>query len=311
MERIVLCAQANEFDLVDYLKNLGHQPQKVRGDDYWYLSPLRQERTPSFKVNRKANVWYDHGIGKGGRLVDFGVLFYGCSVKEFLQKLEAKPAVNFSFHQPRSIQKSEAGAGENKLAVTAAGTITSPSLCRYLSSRKIPLELGKQHLKEVSFELHGKSFSALGFQNNSGGFELRNEYFKGSSAPKDVTLTGKTFDHLAVFEGCFSFLSYLDLHYRNAQDNSIELPEMQTNFLVLNSLSFLEKSRSAMESHASILLFLDRDTAGVKATEQALHWSSKYKDRSSLYAGHKDLNDFLIHQQKTKKGPSLRRGRHF
>lgn len=56
------CAEARQFDLVDYLASLGYQPQKVKGADYWYLSPLREERTPSFKVNRGKNIWYDHGV---------------------------------------------------------------------------------------------------------------------------------------------------------------------------------------------------------------------------------------------------------
>ena len=43
------CEQANQIDLVDYLYLLGYQAQKIRNDDYWYLSPLRED------------VWYDHG----------------------------------------------------------------------------------------------------------------------------------------------------------------------------------------------------------------------------------------------------------
>ena len=46
------CDQANEIDLVDYLNPLEFQPEKIRGNDYWYLSPLRNERTASFKIER-------------------------------------------------------------------------------------------------------------------------------------------------------------------------------------------------------------------------------------------------------------------
>jgi len=84
---IISCREANQRDLVEYLAHLEHQPQKIRGNDHWYLSPLREEKTPSFKVNKKFNVWYDHGIGKGGNLVDFGILYHHCSISEFLQKL--------------------------------------------------------------------------------------------------------------------------------------------------------------------------------------------------------------------------------
>ena len=36
--------------MIDYLSKLGYQPAKIKNNDYWYLSPLREERTPSFKV---------------------------------------------------------------------------------------------------------------------------------------------------------------------------------------------------------------------------------------------------------------------
>jgi len=58
----LMSAEAKQIDMVDYLSALGHRPQKVRNSDYWYLSPL---------VNRSLNIWYDHGIGKGGNLIDF------------------------------------------------------------------------------------------------------------------------------------------------------------------------------------------------------------------------------------------------
>ncbi|KHD90122.1 hypothetical protein AH06_01830, partial [candidate division TM6 bacterium Zodletone_IIa] len=91
-------AEARKIDLVQYLSDLGFEPAKIRSNDYWYLSPLRQEKTPSFKVNRKLNVWFDHGIQKGGNLVNFGMFFHTCSATEFLQKLSLTNRL--PFHQP-------------------------------------------------------------------------------------------------------------------------------------------------------------------------------------------------------------------
>ncbi len=81
------CEQANQIDLVDYLCALGFNPSKIRREDYWYLSPLRQEKEASFKVNRNKNIWYNHGLGRGGNLVDFAKEFYHCNVSEALQKI--------------------------------------------------------------------------------------------------------------------------------------------------------------------------------------------------------------------------------
>ena len=58
------CEQANLLDLVDYLHMLGYDPKKISGKDYWYFSPLRQEKEASFKVNKNKNVWYITKLGK-------------------------------------------------------------------------------------------------------------------------------------------------------------------------------------------------------------------------------------------------------
>jgi hypothetical protein len=304
-------SEAKSLDMVRYLETLGYCAQKIRGHDWWYLSPLRDEKTPSFKVDRKLNLWYDHGIGKGGNLVDFGVLFFQCSVKEFLQKLMKVPAQNFSFHPPLSSQETSPESEEKKLLITSVHPLISPRFYYYISSRRINLAIANQYVKEVAFELKGKPYTALGFKNNSGGYELRNEHFKGSSSPKDVTVIDRDHsENVAVFEGFFSFLSYLSFAKKMEGENCHFSVEENNSFLILNSLSFLEKSRPLMETHASIQLYLDRDGAGVKATEKALHWSHRYKDKSSLYQGHKDFNDFLIHQEKIEQRQSHRRGRH-
>src|SRR5690606_16241833 len=85
--------EVKEIDMVSYLARLGYEPAKIRNVDYWYLSPLRDEKTPSFKINRKLNRWYDHGIGKGGNLIDFAILYSDCTVGEFLQKINDEKAV--------------------------------------------------------------------------------------------------------------------------------------------------------------------------------------------------------------------------
>jgi hypothetical protein len=43
--------QAKEMDTVDYLSGIGHVPAKISHYSYWYFSPLREEKTPTFKVN--------------------------------------------------------------------------------------------------------------------------------------------------------------------------------------------------------------------------------------------------------------------
>ena len=297
------CAEAKEIDLIKFLNLLGHLPKKIKGNDYWFLSPFRNEKNPSFKVNRKFNVWYDHGMGKGGNMIDFGILFYKISVTELLEKLEQN---NFFFHQHiGNISKNEnAGEKEKIKVVNVRQGITFLAITKYLQTRKIPVRIADAFCKEVDFRLYNKIHTAIGFKNNTGGYELRNEYFKGSSSPKDLTLlTVNPSKKVLIFEGFFNFLSWQAMHQKN-----ILLPKLQPNFLVLNSLSFFEKAKEIMEKYPSIHLYLDRDNSGMKITKEALSISNKYIDESYKYKNHKDLNEFLMKEYKMET-PAQRIGR--
>ena len=172
--------------------------------------------------------------------------------------------------------------------------ITDPELISYLRERCIDLEIASRYCSEIDFELYGRIQTAIGFQNDLGGYELRNRDFKGSSSPKSSTIiTGQT-DGISVFEGFFDFLSY-QTNQKFKNDTKSRLTKVQDGFLILNSLAYLEKNRVAMEQYPKIHLYLDRDKAGREATKKALSWSSGYIDKSHPYRLFKDLNEYLCH----------------
>lgn len=303
----LLVREAKQIDLVEYLGILGYQPQKIRNNDYWYLSPFRPENTASFKVNRRFNVWYDFGLSHGGNLIDFGILYFKCSVSELLDKLNQQHS--FSFHPQLSITKKNDAtpAGEKaKIAIMDIREgIQLLSLQKYLLIRKIPLPIANRFCKEIDFLLYDKKNTAIGFKNSAGGYELRNPNFKGSSSPKEPTLMGKDFSKsILVFEGFFDFLSYQAIHQRKL----ILLPNQQPNFLILNSIGFIEKMKPRLEKYDTVHLYLDRDSKGLSVTKELLSLGSKYQDKSGLYQNHKDLNEYLIKEHPEQK-PSQRLGK--
>lgn len=303
------CKIANQIDLVNYLETLGHEPSKIKNQDCWYLSPLRNENTPSFKVNQKLNLWYDHGLGKGGNVVDFGIEYFRCTVSEFLQLLNGKSissGISLSFKNENRESSNSRIANEkkdnfhDKIVIVDIRTLENKSLLHYLEKRSIPEELAKEHCKEIDFSLKGRKHTAIGFLNISGGYELRNENFKGSSSPKDITFIDNQAKSVVVFEGFFDYLSYKMMNQKPAN--------LQTNSLILNSLSFFNKSLQLMEKHERVDLYLDRDTGGIKFTREALQRdSTKYIDQSFLYEQKKDLNEWLNQGQEVKRGHSFRR----
>jgi DNA primase len=280
--------EAKEMDMVDYLSRLGYEPAKIRNADYWYLSPLRNEKTPSFKVNRRLNRWYDHGLGKGGNLIDFVILFQNCTIGEFLQKLNN----DFSFRPP-IIHGPEPLKTEKKLNILQDLSISSFALLRYLEQRRISIDIADQFCREVRYESNDKIYYGIGFKNDSGGYEIRNPYFKASSSPKDITTIKNKAKEAIVFEGFFDFLSFMTIHKNQASGKN--------DFVILNSVSFFEKARPFMEQHESIRLYLDRDTTGQNYSQYALSLSDKYRDESRLYEHHKDFNDWVMNIGKPQK----------
>ena len=280
--------KAQAMDMVDYLSRVGYKPAKVRNNDYWYISPFRDEKTPSFKVNRKLNKWYDHGLGKGGNLIDFAILHQNCTIGEFLQKLND----DFSFHQPIFHQPNEL-ITEKKLNILHEFSISSFALLRYLEQRRIPIDIADQFCREIRYELNDKIYYGIGFKNDSGGYEIRNPYFKTSSSPKDITTIKNKAKEAVVLEGFFDFLSFIAIHKNQAANES--------SFVILNSVSFFEKARPFMEQHEIIRLYLDRDTTGQNYSHYALSLSNKYKDESKLYEHHKDFNDWMMNIGKSQK----------
>jgi len=306
------CEQANQIDLVDYLHILGFNPQKISREDYWYLSPLRDEKHASFKVHKRKNVWYDHGLGKGGKIVDFTMEFYRCNLYEALQRIVsfqgqhtfqsnvARPTIHL---QENSLSNDGSDARELSIKIIAAKQpIQDLMLCSYLKQRRIDKNVADKYCHEVAFQNGDidKIYKAIGFKNSAGGYELRNEYFKGSSSPKYVNYIDNESAAINVFEGFFDFMSYQTIQKNQEQP--------LTNFLVLNSLSFFERSLLLMEKNESIHLYLDHDEASRKCNSVALKRSVKYIDESKLYKGHKDLNDWIMNFGKSKKqSHSLRR----
>jgi hypothetical protein len=280
-------SDAKAIQIIDYLSQIGFEPAKIRGNDHWYHSPFRHERTPSFKVNTKLNVWYDHGSGEGGTIVDLGSKLHQCSLTEFLDKLSAS---NYST-VPR--QKPAFEPPENKLEIISAKELSNCDLIHYVESRKILPHFAREFCKEIEFTIAKKPYKAVGFQNRSGGYELRNRWFKGSSSPKDVSIIDNGSTNLCVMEGFMDFLSALTLN----QKRLIELP-LKSNFLILNSLSFLQKNISLLQRHEQNLFFLDNDLAGKEAMQMLTTNVISVKDASTLYKPFKDVNEYLVDHSK-------------
>ena len=280
------CERARSICIVETLAKLGHFPRRIAEKEAWFLSPLRSETQPSFKVSLKMNRWYDHGIGTGGNGLDLIVAIKKCSVKQALEFL-SKERVLFSLQQP--ILKRETTP---KIEVFQVNPIQHPGLIQYLGSRRISISIAEHYCKEVWYRFKGKYYFALGLQNQLRGWELRNKYFKGSSSPKTYTYLKTNSDGLILLEGMFDLLSLVEL-----------IPDelINSDIVVLNSLAFLQQITPHFKNYKEVDLYLDNDEPGKKYSKDLLQNYTNIKDKHSLFEGYKDLNEKLISTRRTRK----------
>jgi len=286
-----------QISITDYLQQQGYAPARAQGIHYWYYSPLRNERTPSFKVNTERNQWYDFGSGEHGDVIDLVCALHRCTISEAVRLLSGTKQVahqEFSFGGKRKFS-------ERKLEILSAQPLSNPNLLRYLAVRAIPLSVAKAYCSEVLFRNMKRTYYAIGFANDALGWEIRNMYFKGCIAPKAITTIKRESDRLQIFEGFMDFLSWKTLNLSSKSDA-----------IVLNSLALLPHIKEQMMGYREVESFLDNDDAGRKSFAVLKQMFPQIVDGAARYREHKDLNEWLVAQSKIKEKqvllPTTKRG---
>tara|TARA_R110002051_G_scaffold162958_1_gene234449 strand:+ start:593 stop:1618 length:1026 start_codon:yes stop_codon:yes gene_type:complete len=285
----ISCERARAFPIEKALAKLGHFPTRTTPKEAWFLSPFRSETQASFKVCKKLNRWYDHGAGKGGNVIDLICSIRECTVKETLLFLDEDEPL-FSFQQQLIFEKKE--RENEKIVITEVKPISHPALLGYIKSRNVQISIAKSYCKEVHYTFKGKPYFAMGLQNESGGWELRNKYLKNCTSPKDITLFQTGHNTMIVTEGMFDLLSIVD-----------HRPELRqkSDFLVMNSTVLIQKTMSFLQGYTTIKLYLDNDSNGRSCTERLMEHRGA-KDMSLIYTGHKDMNEWLVEHTKNTVG---------
>ena len=172
-----------------------------------------------------------------------------------------------------------------------AGLLRCSQQTDYCKEGDIRYAVASRPCCRLSSGVRGKRYCAVGFTSVSGGYETRSRRFKGCVPPKDVSLVKAgdiPADVCSVFEGFMDFLSAVTLGLATG------------DCLVLNSVAHVEKALKHLDGYERIDCYLDRDEAGRRAMEALrTRYGGKVTDRSGIYQGCKDLNEYL--QQVSRK----------
>lgn len=272
--------EIRNIPLVDFLNHLGYKPTGRDSKGLWFYAPYRSERKPSFHVNPNRQIWFDFGTGAGGDIFSLAGAMSGTTdfVRQAAFIAEKMSLPCETPYKPMPFKE------EPTFENVEISRLESPSLLGYLRNRGIPRDIAQQYCVQVDYTLHGKSYYAIGFENNVHGYELRNPAFKGSYPPKHITHIANGNPRCNVFEGFIDFLSAERLGYNDGNDT-----------IVLNSVSNIAKAIPPLRDYSVISCYLDNDDAGRNCLAKLQkELGDKVMDKSALYPDHKDLNDYLV-----------------
>lgn len=281
---------------VDFLARLGYHPAYKSGKELFYLSMLREERTPSFCVDDKLGVWYDWGGAnpsgiKGGNVIDLALAYwYPLGFRDVLEKINEvcniepgnAPLVTRDNLRPRKATK----IPNYKISdVKELGN--NPAITNYLQSRGV-WPVAHEHLKEVYYYIEDekklrKYFFSAGWQNENGGWEVSNPYFKGCLGAKGLTVIPGDADRLVLFEGMTDYLSW-----------KFEQQDSGETVILLNGVTFIEAAIKRAAGYEEKTIFFDNDEAGETASQTFQNTYPLTHNGASHYAGFKDYNQRLV-----------------
>jgi DNA primase len=177
-----------QVSLVDLLTRLGYHSLRRSGKELLYLSMLRDsDAKPSFAVNEELNVWFDHGAGKGGNIIDFALAYWpGTPFLDLLRKIQDTCQQEIISRNPlteRISRRRHAVKIPHYEVEEIKDLGNNPTITAYLQSRGI-WNQAQGRLKEIYYYVEDqkklrKHFFAAGWQNEFGSWEVRNKYVQG------------------------------------------------------------------------------------------------------------------------------------
>ena len=276
------CNQFNTIPLEEVLQNLGHFPTRQNEKEAWFLNPFGRENHASFKLNKRLNIWYLFSEGIGGNNIDFMKRYLNASISEVLAWAENQ---NFSCFQHQRIPNRKLEILDKTYDITEVKNIQHPALFEYLRERRV--ENQTEFLNEIHYRINDKNYFGIGFKNDSDGYEIRNAYSKICLGKKDISTIENGSNSMRVFEGFFDFLSF-----KNVENY---LGKEPSDYIILNSVSMVNKIKSNLGNYQNIELYFDNDEAGNRAVQMIKRETNTIEDCRVLYSNFKDLNDWLIH----------------
>ena len=310
---IMTIDEIKSVSILQWMRENNYGDGVRKGRNYFFFSPLRSERTPSFAVNPAENLWCDFGDNRnGGNLINLveqlNPTWSEHQVLAFLEQqirelnLDFTEDYNARIKEEEEKQKWKEGKQAEREEQQNQNTVVEmviplshPYLRDYVIQRRIDFNIAQRYCKEVHYSLYGKRYYAIAFMNIANGMETRNKLYKRCIGKKTISTIypmSAPQKQCCVFEGFFDLLTYVTIEtWMPDTGISIGTP---CDFFVLNGVGEVGQLLPYLKEYDSIHCYLDNDDAGKMATKRIIAaFPDMAVDESHRYKGYNDLNDFL------------------
>lgn len=305
--------QAKQINFIDFILRICKVEDivSIQEDSALFKHPLEKDNHPSLSIyrNNRNGGWsykYFSGVGSTGNIIDFTMKYYNKNtVSEALNEIaiimnlppkEKEHNLNINYTDKRT---------NNLIEIKKINPLENQALIEYLQSRKLTVSICKLYLKEVYYSItkNGelKNYFGVGFENNLGGFEIRNKYSKTNLIGKDITYIQadkEPSNRVLLFEGFLDYISALTYYKTDKAEYDV---------IVLNSTTQIKKAvYKIIENKYTIIYdYLDNDFAGqhcqielkndleIAFKKKEIEQIPKIINSFVLYQSHNDFNDFL------------------
>lgn len=290
---------ANELkaaaNLPDLLEALGFRPEVQTSRELMYLSMLRDNDTrPSFTVNKEFNIWYDHGTGKGGNIIDFAMAYWKLTFRAALKKLiDYFPQEQMPEYGRLQTRRRHAQKLPYYRVASVRPLGNHPEITGFLKSKCV-WETAQALLSEVYYfvedeKSNRKSFFAAGWQNELGHWQVCNQYFSGCVNHRAITFIERSVTEVSVFGCCLDYLSW---QYDN--------PASLASILVLNDADLLLSAIRKVKDFLEVSVYFSREDTGRLQSAELIQALPQATDQSLIYRDHRNYNEMIIKRSKHK-----------
>lgn len=269
--------EARKVSLIQLLGSNGYHGEP-RGEKVWFNSPLHQENHPSFCVRNRDGKWRDYGLPDQKMYedpIDFAQRYYGVTLNEAIDIL-LDGNLGLKVHEAKKTDP------RPYFEIVEKKVIEYDYLKRYVLSRKIDIDLARKycvelHIKYPRSKHPDKIFYAIGFENMSGGYDIRNTFQKMTLTPSNISKLPGTKPDL-IFEGFFNFLTYC-MYFKREPTENVYVLNGTGNWKFLQSVDGF--------------YFGDNDKGGNDLLKN-LRTLGNVEDRRYLYSGYGDFNEAWV-----------------